>query len=141
MAQFANTGFIILLVNANLTEHQPFYVTQYFQGPFYDYMPLWYIDAGLKIMVAMTINMIMPIVGVFITFLVPALKRSYDNGLTNNYYKTKQTTLAWYKFFNGGSEYMIHFKYSDAMNVVFVCLMYGLAIPILFPIAAVTLKL
>lgn len=36
---------------------------------------------------------------------------------------------------------MIHFKYSDALNVSFVCLLYGLSIPILFPIAAITLKL
>ena len=36
---------------------------------------------------------------------------------------------------------MIHFKYSDALNVVFVCLMYGLTMPMLFPIAAITLKL
>lgn len=36
---------------------------------------------------------------------------------------------------------MIHFKYSDGLNVVFVCLMYGIAMPMLFPIAAVTLKL
>ena len=54
---------------------------------------------------------------------------------------TRSTTIGWYKFFNAGGEYMIHFKYSDAMNVVFVCLMYGLTMPMLFPIAAITLKL
>lgn len=41
---------------------------------------------------------------------------------------------------NGGAEYMIHFKYSDCMNVTFCALLYGLALPILFPIAAITLK-
>jgi len=30
---------------------------------------------------------------------------------------------------------MMHFKYSGMMNVLFVCFMYGLAIPLLFPIA------
>jgi hypothetical protein len=30
---------------------------------------------------------------------------------------------------------MMHFKYSGMMNVLFVCFMYGLAIPILFPIS------
>jgi len=33
---------------------------------------------------------------------------------------------------------MIHFKYSGVMNVTFVTLMYGLGVPILFPIAAVS---
>lgn len=30
LAQFANTGFVILLVNANLTEHYPHELTKYF---------------------------------------------------------------------------------------------------------------
>lgn len=30
---------------------------------------------------------------------------------------------------------MMHFKYSGMMNVLFVTFMYGLAIPLLFPIA------
>ena len=74
LAQFANTGFVILLVNANLTEHFPKEITVLFQGPYYDYMPMWYLDVGLKIQVAMIINMFMPIIGTGITFLVPLLK-------------------------------------------------------------------
>lgn len=34
-----------------------------------------------------------------------------------------------------GPEYFMHFKYSTIMNVCFVTFMYGLAIPMLFPIA------
>lgn len=30
---------------------------------------------------------------------------------------------------------MIHFRYSTILNTVFVCLMYGTALPVLFPIA------
>lgn len=141
IAQFANTGFVILLVNANMTEHFPHEVTKYLKGPYYDYMPMWYIDVGLKIQVAMIINMIMPIIGTVITFTVPLLKQRFDNRNTGDPYVTRSTTLGWYKFFNAGGEYMIHFKYSDAMNVVFVCSMYGLTMPMLFPIAAITLKL
>jgi hypothetical protein len=35
-----------------------------------------------------------------------------------------------------GPEYMIHFKYSGMMNITFITMMYGLGMPILFPIAA-----
>lgn len=49
LGQFANTGFVLLLVNANLTEHFPDEISQHFKGPFYDYMPAWYLDVGLKI--------------------------------------------------------------------------------------------
>lgn len=49
IGQFFNTGFIILIVNANMTEHSPKEFWKVFKGPFYDYMPQWYIDVGLKI--------------------------------------------------------------------------------------------
>lgn len=38
-AQFFNTGIIILIVNANLSEHQPKQLFGIFKGPFSDYMP------------------------------------------------------------------------------------------------------
>ena len=39
IAQWFNTGFLLLLVNANMTEHNPAFFTKYFRGPFYDYSP------------------------------------------------------------------------------------------------------
>ena len=39
MAQFFNTGFLLLLVNANMTEHQPEFFTKNFRGTYYDYEP------------------------------------------------------------------------------------------------------
>lgn len=35
-----------------------------------------------------------------------------------------------------GSEYLIHFKYSNIFNVLFVTCFYGVGMPLLFPIAA-----
>jgi len=29
-----------------MTEHMPKFITHYFDGPFYDYMPQWYIEVG-----------------------------------------------------------------------------------------------
>jgi hypothetical protein len=37
-----------------------------------------------------------------------------------------------------GPEIMMHFKYATVLNTVFVTFMYGLALPILWPIAAFT---
>ena len=34
-----------------------------------------------------------------------------------------------------GPEYMMHFKYAGMLNIVFVTFMYGLAVPLLFPLA------
>jgi len=45
-AQFFNTAILILLVNANLSEHNwiPFNDTIDFK--YYDYVPEWYVDVG-----------------------------------------------------------------------------------------------
>lgn len=51
IAQYLNTGFVLLLVNANMTEHSPKFITQYISsGRFKDYMPYWYSEVGGKIL-------------------------------------------------------------------------------------------
>lgn len=75
-AQFFNTGFLILLVNANLSEQTfiPDSMKDALNGPFSDYVPDWYGDVGLKILQTMVINAIMPIVGVVKGVVVPRIK-------------------------------------------------------------------
>ena len=50
MAQFFNTGILILIVSANLREHEPFEFTRNFDGQYTDYVPDWYVDVGLTIL-------------------------------------------------------------------------------------------
>jgi len=44
-----------------------------------------------------------------------------------------------YRTIYGGPEYLIHLKISECINKVFVAMMYGLTIPLLFPVAAFNL--
>ena len=76
-----------------MSEHHPKFFTKYFDGPFYDYAPEWYIDVGLKILQTLTINSVMPIVQLVVAFVVPTIKRGLDNGFTNDPRKTKSTSL------------------------------------------------
>lgn len=39
---YLNTGFLLTVANANLTEHPPHFITKFFTGPYYDYDPNWY---------------------------------------------------------------------------------------------------
>jgi hypothetical protein len=48
-ALFFNTGILITLVNANLTEHSPKFITKYLKGMYYDFSPAWYQNVGEKI--------------------------------------------------------------------------------------------
>jgi hypothetical protein len=49
VAQFMNTGFLMLLVQANLQEVDFPLADSVFNGPFYDYLPLWYTAVGYKL--------------------------------------------------------------------------------------------
>ena len=83
----------------------------------------------------MIINSIMPYVSLVLAFIVPEVKRKYDRSFGSNIYSTKQTTFASYKELYSGSDYCIHFKYSGILNIMFITMMYGVGMPILFPIA------
>jgi hypothetical protein len=126
----------LLLVNANLTEHQPKFITKYVStGKFYDYMPLWYVDVGSKIVKTMAINaFVMPFSGLCTCVVKSFVLQRMDSG---NMYKTKKTSMAKFKKVWGGADYVIHFKFANVLNVIYITMMYGIGMPILFPIAVV----
>lgn len=61
-----------------------------------------------------------------------------DRSWSSDTYKTKTTSMQVYVDLYSGPEYYIHFKYSGILNVAFVTMMYGMGVPMLFPIAAFT---
>ena len=91
---------------------------------------------GYKIVNTMLINSILPYVNLVAGFMVPWMTRSLDNSFSGDIYKTKATSIAQYKKIYSGGEYVIHFKYSGLLNIVFITMMYGVGMPLLFPIAA-----
>lgn len=44
--------------------------------------------------------------------------------------------MALYKTLYSGGDYVIHFKYSGMLNIAYITMLYGLGMPLLFPIAA-----
>ena len=84
----------------------------------------------------MLVNSILPYVGLATAFIVPALMRKLDNRFTNSPYKTKKTSINSFIDLYSGQDYVIHFKYSNILNIIYVTMLYGIGMPILFPIAA-----
>jgi hypothetical protein len=84
----------------------------------------------------MIINSIVPYVGIVAGLLIPKLKKAHDNKFTGDLYVTRKTGMQKYKDIQSGAEYVIHFKYSGILNIVYITMMYGVGMPILFPIAA-----
>lgn len=119
-----------------MSEHSPKFITKYIQGRHHDYMPVWYAEVGAKIVQTMLINSILPYVGLVTGFMIPYAKRLLDSKFTGNPYKTKKTSMAQYKDLYCGADYVIHFKYSGVLNIVYITMMYGMGMPILFVLAA-----
>lgn len=133
---FLNTGLLLLVANANLTEHPPHFITNLFQGPYYDYEPEWYAMVGFLIFKTMCINAFMPFVGLFTGYAIPLLKRKMDMKWGKDRYVTKKTSMGAYKKLWSGGEYVMHVKDSGLLLVVFVSCFYGVGMPMLFPVAA-----
>lgn len=76
-----------------------------------------------------------PVIEFGIYYGIKVLKRFIDRGFSCNKDKTKCKTIQQYVDIHAGVDYLIHFKYSAIMNVCFITFLYGLAMPLLFPIA------
>jgi hypothetical protein len=72
-----------------MKEHEPKKFWKAFNGPFSDYMPQWYIDVGLKIIITYTVQGMMPYINVVKEAVLAKLKISLDNGCSGNRFKTK----------------------------------------------------
>lgn len=130
-----------MLVNANLAEHTHFPGYQILQaGQFYDYAPQWYVDVGFKLVQTQIINCVVPYCTTMgVGVVVPKLKQWLDTGKTMNHFKTKKTTRVPFKAIYSGTDYVIHFKYSGVLNIVYITFAYGIGLPLLFPIAIVSI--
>jgi len=84
----------------------------------------------------MVINAVIPLANIAIPFFQLYGQRRFDSSDTFDPYNTKSTSLAWYKKMYGQLEYSIHFRYSDILKTTYITLMYGIGIPLLFPLAA-----
>jgi hypothetical protein len=82
----------------------------------------------------MLIAAFMPIFEFFGFYGVRFLFRVLDSGCKSRK-NTKSLTIQNYVNIYSGPEYQMHFKYAAMLNVVFVTFMYGMAIPLLFPLA------
>jgi hypothetical protein len=113
-------------VQANLEEYNIPYFSGILDGPFKDFLPLWYVGVGYKIVQTMIINAIFPFVEFGVAYFRQWAFRILDRGISaKDTYKTKKTNMQTYIDVYSGPEYLIHFKYSGILNVTFVTLMYG----------------
>lgn len=127
VVQFINTGILITLINANTNEaglHLGI-----FNGMYPDFNFNWYNDIGATIIYTMIFNASWPFIEIAMTFGMSLGYRLLDKGFSLNKYVTKSRTIQQYINLYAGPDYLIHFKYSRMLNIVFVTFMYGMAMP------------
>jgi len=109
------------------------------KGQYFDYSPYWYNDIGLKICITMCINVMVPVGSTCAMMWKAKVERWYDSKGTGDRFVTRCTNMTAYKLVHSGDNYLIYLKFAESLNIVYTCMMYGMGIPILFPIAAVAL--
>ena len=134
--QFFNTAIWNLLTNANLNESLGIPI---FKGSYPDFTFNWYLDFGVPLITAMIINAVFPLIEFAMWYGIRILYILNDKGWSWKRYKTKKISIQQYINLYAGPEYLIHNNYSSILNIVFVTFMYGLAIPLLFPITLLSL--
>lgn len=142
LAQFFNTALVLLLVEANFTETFTF-AAGAFNGAFPDYVPAWYALTGDTFVQTMLINAFFPLIMQVIADLQVWFGRRQDQGWEKDAaakpYATKLTQVSQYVQAYSGPAYIVHFKYSSVFNCVYVTMLYGVGLPIMFPIAVLSL--
>lgn len=131
---FLNTAILLLMVNANM-EAQP--ITLGLNGAMSDFSSNWFRLVGNIFRSTMVFNAYYPILEFVLYFAMRLVYRMMDSCRLDKY-ETKTKTIKAYLDIKLGPQYLMHFKYSSVLNIVFVTFMYGFGIPELFPIAAVS---
>jgi hypothetical protein len=136
IVQFFNTAILNLLTNANLREAIGISV---FSGIYPDFDFNWYIDFGVPMISTMLTNAFSPLIELWMFYPLTLLYRLLDKNFIWKKYRTKKTTIQQFVNLYSGPEYLLHYKYSRILNIVFVTFMYGMVLPILFPIGLLSI--
>ena len=135
---FFNTGFILMLVNADCSE-QPFIGLFINQGFYSDFNSSFFNTIGSTLVGTMLFNSYFPLVLFMIQWFIRFLKRFHDRHFSLcNTYNTRKTAIQSYVDLYCGPAFLAHYKYGTVLNICFITMMFGYGMPILFPISALT---
>ena len=136
--QCLNIGFMLLLVNSNMKyAPEPFNYLP-FRQQYVDLTSSWYRYFSPDILISMISLAVFPQLDFIISYLTSKVLRIIDKGYFNrpfcrNKNKTKCKTKKQYETLYAGPKYEMHFNYSCIMTQIYISFMYGMIMPILFP--------
>jgi len=138
VSAFFQTGWLCLVAPWSTSrEFDEGGVNKLFTGIYTDFNPDWFADVGYTIQYNMIFNIFWPIMEFFMYYGLRHLTRMWDQRKwwPNAPEKTRSQTLSNFEKIYLGPLFLVHYKYSFLMNIIFCTFMYGPLLPILFPIA------
>ena len=114
-----------------------------FEGLYPDFNALWFNDVGVLVVKIMISNMYWPPLEFIMFWGLRLLYRMIDQRSIwpNDENKTHCKTLQAFEDIYSGEFFSLHYKYSYILVVVYVTFLFGAGLPILFPIAFLSLLL
>lgn len=108
------------------------------RGKYKDFDKGWFNVIGVLITETMLLNAVTPFIIQILSAFYKKYKQKKDGINTKENCTTKQVSVQGYIDLFGGDEFEIHFRYSNVLNIVFITMTFGAALPGLFPIALVS---
>lgn len=138
VCQFFNTGVLPMMVTANMQGQLPESWVKGFNlmGPDSDFNTQWFINIGSTILGAMQLNILMPVALECVYYVMRLAFRFKDRAKMALGQKTQCTTIQQYVNIWAGSLYLMQFKYSGILTIIYISFMFGAGMPMLFPLAA-----
>ena len=134
LTQLINSAILLLIVNMKL-EFMPTWFPV-FAGDYNDFSASWYTYVGSTIMIMMLFSIITPHIANFFLHFVRFTIRWFDRGWTRDVKRTKKIFQIDYETLYLGPEYLIEFRYSNMIVMVYLALLFGGGMPILYFFAA-----
>ena len=138
---FCNTSLLYIFAPWDSRETDSPALNRIFQGVYTDYNSNWFNDIGNTLAQTMFLNIFSPVIETFAFTGLRFAKRIVDQRKLlvpishSAPFETKAKTLQGFQELYQGPVFMFHYKYSFIMNITFVTFIFGSSMPILFPMA------
>lgn len=137
---FINTSWMLLFVNANFDNSSLKFLSVIFSGQYPDFTFDWYFKVGSLFTQTLLIVGLSPVAEATVFHCLRLLKKRKDCGYLfapppGTTLTTKATSVQQFVNIYSGPDMLFHFRYANITVTVFMAMIYGFGIPLLFPIA------
>lgn len=138
ITQYLNSGLSFLIIFIN-TEQSGVYIP-FLDGKYPDYIDRWYLEIAPYFVIPMFVIILVPFIELFANFLIQKFMMWKDRGWTwASSLRTNCHTVGQYVDMVSGCQNTLYDRYSNVIVLLLVNLLYGVGLPMLFPLTLFSL--